>query len=70
MATYKRLAIGESQIQALREAIEIRIIYLKSFEEQCNARGDKTTEREFFMRRSALVHVIDDLNENPWEKIP
>ncbi len=65
-ATYKRVRIGESQIQAVRDAIEIRIVYLESFEKTLKDRNEQSAAQHCFNQRSALVHFLYDLNKNPW----
>jgi hypothetical protein len=70
MAMYKRLAIGESQIAALRSAIEIRCVYLCQFRDMSKEKGYPAVAQKLQDDFSALVHILDDMDENPWERIP
>ena len=65
--TYKRIAVGESQLEALRDAIEIRIIYLEHYEQVLHRRNEETAKQRCFESRCALVHFLDDLNEARWQ---
>lgn len=67
--TVKRLAIGESQIGALRNALEVRCIYLQAFRDDATKNGYPRVAEKLQKDFCALVHILDDLTENPWEVV-
>lgn len=70
MANYKKLMVGESQIEALRNALAVRIVTLKHFEESLERRNEMTAKQNCFEQRCALVYLNDELSESPWIRIP
>jgi hypothetical protein len=67
---HKKIRIGETQINALRSAIETRCIYLQQFRDDAKKQGYPQVADKLQNDFCALTHVLDDLTENPWEKGP